>query len=100
MLVAAEKLTDDRFAWLRAALDAGDPAGEVAGAGAQVRSALTAATEAGVERVAAEGRPRAVIVASLGGSAVGCADTCVRALRRAASTRAIGGMAVTSRVGM
>ncbi|NLT55406.1 MAG: phosphosugar isomerase [Actinomycetales bacterium] len=67
-MILDEHLLDDA-----AALSAADPSGSllaVAGAGAQVRSALTAATEAGVERVAAEGRPRAVIVASLGGSAV------------------------------
>jgi len=35
-----------------------------------VRAALTAAKDAGVDRVSREGRPRAVLVASLGGSAV------------------------------
>lgn len=41
-----------------------------AGAGAQVRSALTATAEAGVEGLAADGRPRAVVVAALAGSAM------------------------------
>lgn len=63
-----EQLLDDPKA-----LAAADPSGSllaVAGAGAQVRSALGAAVDAGVERVATDGRPRAVVVASLGGSAV------------------------------
>src|SRR5436190_18001850 len=42
----------------------------LAAAGAQVRAARTLAVEAGVERVATEGRPRAVVVAAVGGSAV------------------------------
>jgi D-arabinose 5-phosphate isomerase GutQ len=42
----------------------------LAGAGAQVREALTYSTEAGVERLADDGRPRAMVVASLGGSSV------------------------------
>jgi D-arabinose 5-phosphate isomerase GutQ len=55
------------------ALASSDPSGSLpalARAGAQVRSALSAATDAGVVRLAADGRPRAVVVASLGGSAV------------------------------
>ena len=50
-----------------------DPSGSLralAGAGAQVRAALTATADAGLERVTADGRPHAVVVASLGGSAV------------------------------
>jgi glucose/mannose-6-phosphate isomerase len=50
-----------------------DPSGSLralAGAGAQVRTALTATADAGLERVTGGGRPRAVVVASLGGSAV------------------------------
>lgn len=42
----------------------------LATAGAQVREAVTLSTEAGVERVAYGERPRAVVVAALGGSAV------------------------------
>ncbi|MDQ1295369.1 MAG: hypothetical protein QG608_3254 [Actinomycetota bacterium] len=50
-----------------------DPSGSLralACAGAQVRAALTATSEAEVSRITEEGRPRAVIVASLGGSSV------------------------------
>lgn len=42
----------------------------LATAGAQVRHGVTLATEAGIDRVNAGDRPRSVIVASLGGSAV------------------------------
>ncbi len=42
----------------------------LAGAGAQVRSAHRLAVEAGAPGVAADGRPRAVVVSALGGSAV------------------------------
>lgn len=42
----------------------------LATAGPQVRRALLAAQEAGVERLTAQERPRSVLVASLGGSAV------------------------------
>jgi len=55
------------------ALAGADPSGSLralAGAGAQVRIALTATAEAGLHPVTADGRPRAVVVASLGGSAV------------------------------
>jgi glucose/mannose-6-phosphate isomerase len=63
-----EQLLDDADG-----LAAADPSGSLralAAAGAQVRMALTASHEAGVTRVGVEGRPRAVVVASLGGSAV------------------------------
>ena len=63
-----EQLLDDA-----AGLAAADPSGSLralASAGAQVRTALAAASEAGVARFAVDGRPRAVVVASLGGSAV------------------------------
>jgi D-arabinose 5-phosphate isomerase GutQ len=63
-----EQLLDDADA-----LAAADPSGSLralASAGAQVRTALIAANEAGVVRLTADGRPRAVVVASLGGSAV------------------------------
>lgn len=42
----------------------------LATAGAQVRKAITLAEEAGIERLGREDRPRSVLVASLGGSAV------------------------------
>src|SRR5690242_6255239 len=54
-------------------LVAADPSGSLralAMAGAQVRMALTATAEAGTARIVSDGRPRAVVVASLGGSAV------------------------------
>jgi glucose/mannose-6-phosphate isomerase len=63
-----EQLLDDADALAEA-----DPSGSLkalAGAGAQVRMALTATAEAGTARIVADGRPRAVVVASLGGSAV------------------------------
>lgn len=63
-----EHLLDDAEA-----LAAADPSGSlraVAGAGAQVRAAHEAAREAGALRFAGEERPRAVLVASLGGSAI------------------------------
>ncbi|CAN7148601.1 SIS domain-containing protein [Knoellia sp. LjRoot47] len=44
----------------------------LATSGAQVRRAIIAAREAGVDRVAGGDRPRSVLVASLGGSAVVC----------------------------
>jgi glucose/mannose-6-phosphate isomerase len=63
-----EQLLDDADALAEA-----DPSGSLralASAGAQVRSAVRAAQEAGVDRLTRDGRPRAVVVASLGGSAV------------------------------
>lgn len=63
-----EQLLDDESGLVGA-----DPSGSLralAGAGAQVRMAMAAAAEAGVPRVIGDGRPRAVVVASLGGSAV------------------------------
>ncbi len=63
-----EQLLDDAEG-----LAAADPSGSLvalASAGAQVRASLRSAQEADVDALAAEGRPRAVIVASLGGSAV------------------------------
>ncbi len=42
----------------------------VAGSGAQVREASVAAADAGVKRLSAEGRPRAVVVAGMGGSGI------------------------------
>jgi glucose/mannose-6-phosphate isomerase len=55
------------------ALATGDP-GEmlraVATAGAQVRQAMRTSDEAGVARLAGDGRPRAVVVAGMGGSGI------------------------------
>jgi glucose/mannose-6-phosphate isomerase len=56
-----------------ARIDAGDPDGmlrAVATSAAQVRSSATAAAEAGLDRLDAVGRPRAVVVAGMGGSAI------------------------------
>ena len=55
------------------ALVAADPSGllrALATAGAQVREGIARSEEAGVRRVADEDRPRSVVVASLGGSAL------------------------------
>lgn len=63
-----ERLLDDADA-----LAAADPSGSLralASAGAQVRTATTAAQDAQIHRLTRDGRPRAVVVASLGGSAV------------------------------
>ena len=56
-----------------AALEAGDPAGmlpAVASGAAQVREAAVYAREAGLEGLAEEGRPRAVVVCGMGGSGI------------------------------
>ncbi len=56
-----------------AALDVGDPGGmlrAIASSGAQVREAARLAGEAGVARLAEDGRPRAVVVCGMGGSAI------------------------------
>lgn len=50
--------------------DSRDTLRALATAGAQVREALTLAREAGIERVARGERPRSVLVAALGGSAM------------------------------
>jgi glucose/mannose-6-phosphate isomerase len=55
------------------ALAAGDPGGmlaAVAGAPAQFRTAITAANESGLDALRADGRPRAVVVAGMGGSGI------------------------------
>jgi hypothetical protein len=52
------------------ALDSRQTLRGLATAGAQVREAISLATEAGIERVSGGERPRSVLVASLGGSAV------------------------------
>jgi hypothetical protein len=66
--VLDEALLDDPDAL--AAADRSGTLVTLAGAGAQVRQAHAAAEEAGVSAVTADGRPRAVVVAALGGSAV------------------------------
>jgi glucose/mannose-6-phosphate isomerase len=56
-----------------AALDAGDPGGmlpAIASSAAQVREAALLTAEAGVDRLAEEGRPRAVVVCGMGGSGI------------------------------
>lgn len=56
-----------------ARLETGDPQGmlrAVASSAAQVREAAVLAREAGVERVAEGGRPRAVVVCGMGGSGI------------------------------
>ncbi|MDX6275382.1 MAG: hypothetical protein QOJ92_2592 [Frankiales bacterium] len=55
------------------ALEAADPQQmlrAVAGSGAQIRTAIRLAADAQVERVADEGRPRAVVVVGMGGSGI------------------------------
>ena len=54
------------------ALDSRGSLRALATAGAQVRRALLAAREAGIDRVAGGDRPRSVLVAALGGSSVIC----------------------------
>ncbi|MBW3086777.1 hypothetical protein KEM60_03006 [Austwickia sp. TVS 96-490-7B] len=53
-----------------AAVDSQDTLRALATAGAQVREAITLAREGGVDRLTGQERPRSVLVASLGGSAV------------------------------
>ena len=55
-----------------AALDSRQTLRGLATAGAQVREAVALSQEAGIEKVAGGERPRSVLVASLGGSAVVC----------------------------
>jgi glucose/mannose-6-phosphate isomerase len=50
--------------------DPGEMLRHVASAAAQVREAQLLATEAGIERIAAGGRPRAIVVAGMGGSGI------------------------------
>lgn len=63
-----ESLIDDEEAVVRR--DSRRTLRSLATAGAQVRQAITLSEEAGVSRVGGGERPRAVVVASLGGSAV------------------------------
>jgi glucose/mannose-6-phosphate isomerase len=53
-----------------ATLDSRDMLRAVATSAAQVRSSATAATEAGIDALAAAPRPRALVVAAMGGSAI------------------------------
>lgn len=53
-----------------AAADPGDMLRQVASAAAQVRESARASAEAGVERVAADGRPRSLVVTGMGGSGI------------------------------
>src|SRR5436305_14222302 len=56
-----------------AAIEAVDAAGilrDIATSGAQIRQAVSDATEAGVNRLAVGGRPRAVVVTGMGGSGI------------------------------
>jgi glucose/mannose-6-phosphate isomerase len=55
-----------------AALDSRQTLRGLATAGAQVREAISLAAEGGIDRVSGGERPRSVLVASLGGSAVVC----------------------------
>ncbi len=67
-MTVAEDLLDDV-----ARLEAGDPGRmlpDVASAAAQVREAAVLAAEAGVARLAEDGRPRAVVVCGMGGSGI------------------------------
>lgn len=52
------------------ALDTGDMLRACASSGAQIRSAVRASAEAGLDAVTAEGRPRAVVVTGMGGSGI------------------------------
>jgi glucose/mannose-6-phosphate isomerase len=55
------------------AIEAADPEGmlrQVASSAAQIREARRAAAEAGVDRLSVDGRPRAVVVAGMGGSGI------------------------------
>jgi glucose/mannose-6-phosphate isomerase len=67
-LVVDEELLDDQER-----LAAGDPGGmlvAIASSGAQVRKAIRVSHEAGLERLAEGVRPRAVVVAGMGGSGI------------------------------
>ncbi|CAN5123517.1 SIS domain-containing protein [soil metagenome] len=67
-MTSAEELLDDA-----PRLEAGDPGRmlpDVASAAAQVREAAVLAAEAGVARLAEDGRPRAVVVCGMGGSGI------------------------------
>ena len=63
-----EAVLDDAQAMEQA--DPGQMLRAVASAGAQVRQAATAAAEADLGRLVADGRPRAVVVTGMGGSGI------------------------------
>lgn len=63
-----EALLDDENVLARK--DSRDTLRALASAGAQVREALTLTREAGIERLASMDRPRSVLVAAIGGSAI------------------------------
>ena len=68
MTAVAAALLDDA-----AGIEAADPGGmlrQVASSAAQVRSSLTATQEADLSELAAAGRPRAIVVAGMGGSGI------------------------------
>jgi hypothetical protein len=68
-----ETVLDERLLDDARALAEVDPSGSLralAGAGAQIRAAITAADTARTARIGDDGRPRAIVIASLGGSAV------------------------------
>ncbi|MEV0591236.1 SIS domain-containing protein [Nonomuraea cavernae] len=67
MIWEPERLDDQQH------LTDGDPGGmllAVAASAAQVRTGYRTAIEAGIDRLAAQGRPRAIVVAGMGGSAI------------------------------
>ncbi len=67
-MTSSEELLDDV-----ARLEAGDPGRmlpDVASGAAQVREAAVLAAEAGIARLAEDGRPRAVVVCGMGGSGI------------------------------
>ena len=81
MRYADDRLLDDHEAV--AAIDRGDMLRATADAGAQVRRALTAVSASTLQSIAAEGRPRAVVVTGMGGSGISgdvlgavCGTTC------------------------
>ncbi|KAB2351519.1 bifunctional phosphoglucose/phosphomannose isomerase [Actinomadura rudentiformis] len=56
-----------------AAIEAADPGGmlrQVASAAAQIREAVRATVEAGIDRLAEDGRPRSIVVTGMGGSGI------------------------------
>lgn len=68
MALIDEGVLDDQERIAR--VDSRDTLRALATAGAQVREAMTLAADAGLDRLAGQERPRSVLVASLGGSAV------------------------------
>ena len=67
-MILDDSVLDDADALVR--LDPGEMLRAVATSGAQVREALLATEDAGLAPVAADGRPRAVVVTGMGGSGV------------------------------